>query len=234
MTAEQMAQIERNRAAALAKLSKRADHQCESSAGSQSLPPKHIVQVESSRSENLNLNSTASAATSHVPLTEVTNSSIAVSTGNKDIACPEKRRVLPFGQAAPKKRTLPKSMAPSENRSIIPLAESLPRLRYLHSITYCNEATEAEEVTMLLAAAAERDGAALGFDIEWFVTFQSGVAPRRVATIQLCAADICVVYQCSSFLFFPPALARLLGDPDVKKVGIGASRDAIKVRLCFM
>mmetsp|Transcript_31174 Transcript_31174/g.52645 ORF Transcript_31174/g.52645 Transcript_31174/m.52645 type:complete len:674 (-) Transcript_31174:251-2272(-) len=76
----------------------------------------------------------------------------------------------------------------------------------------------------------------LGFDIEWFVTFEAGVAPRGVATVQLCSENCCVVFQTSSFTKLPDGklppddLVNLLEDPTVLKVGVGAGRDAIKVK----
>jgi hypothetical protein len=166
---------------------------------------------------------------------------ISIPSGSRCSSHPEdmsKKRALPvsFGkgkeqggsccdnktQTAPavpkKKRILPDSFKG------ISIEAQLPSLRYSQEILYCR--TNAEAVQ---AVARLRGSKALGFDIEWWVTFEHGVAPRGVATIQLCSSECCAIFQTSGYSSIPLELAALLADKEVLKVGVGASRDAIKV-----
>lgn len=120
--------------------------------------------------------------------------------------------------AAPKRRALPSSFNSSSTEA------QLPALCYSQEIQYCRTNAEAAQ-----AVAHLRSSQALGFDIEWLVTFEQGAAPRSVGTIQLCSSDFCAVFQTSGYAAMPPELAALLADDQVLKVGVGASRDAIKV-----
>ena len=70
----------------------------------------------------------------------------------------------------------------------------------------------------------------LGFDIEWQVTFVTNAAPRKAATVQLAAARSVLVLQLSEMRGFPAALAALLEDATLPKLGVGISNDGLKLR----
>ena len=110
-------------------------------------------------------------------------------------------------------------------------ASSLKPLRFSRAIFYCRSAQEIDECCTLLTPSTAGKPF-LGFDIEWFVTFEAGVAPRKVATIQLCNEECCGVFQVSAFPggSIPRSLRTLLEDWRIPKVGVGASRDAIKIK----
>jgi len=119
----------------------------------------------------------------------------------------------------PKRRILPDSFKGISTEA------QLPALRFSQEIIYCRTNAEAD-----VGVSRLRGSKALGFDIEWWVTFEQGVAPRSVATVQLCNSECCAVFQTSGFSTVPFELAALLADKDVLKVGVGASRDAIKIK----
>jgi hypothetical protein len=104
---------------------------------------------------------------------------------------------------------------------------TLQRLVFSKEIVYVQRADETSSAVERLLKSSECSSAkssagadllSLGFDIEWFVTFEKGVAPRKVATIQLCSVDCCVVFQTSNFETLPAGLIKLLQDPLVLKV----------------
>ena len=67
-----------------------------------------------------------------------------------------------------------------------------------------------------------RGASALGFDIEWRVTFERGRAPNPVAVLQLATSDSAFVIQlCALGGAIPACLVDLLADPSVALVGVG-------------
>ena len=124
-------------------------------------------------------------------------------------------------------------------------------LRFMKAIFYCRSVCEVDEaVSHLLKKPQNQEQIVLGFDIEWFATFEKGAVPHRAATIQLCNDNCCAVFQASSFervdekenedsitaeeiqprRKIPASLSALLKDCSILKVGVGASRDAVKVK----
>ena len=139
-------------------------------------------------------------------------------------SAPRPKRMLPSsiaaGGARPK-RTLPSSIgAPS----------TLPELA-TPPVVYSRSEPEADELCAALAAAHARgECTELGFDIEWQVTFVTNAAPRKAATVQLAAARSVLVLQLSEMRGFPAALAALLEDATLPKLGVGISNDGLKLR----
>jgi len=110
-------------------------------------------------------------------------------------------------------------------------APSFPPLRYGGRVVV---ASTAAEVDAAVAAVYAGRHAAVGWDIEWRVSYQRGAAPEKVALMQLAlpggpAGPPCVYLLriCSSGL--TPALAALLADASVAKTGCAARNDAHKV-----
>ena len=138
-------------------------------------------------------------------------------------SAPRPKRMLPPSTAAPRpKRTLPSSIggAPS----------TLPELA-TPPVVYSRSEPEADELcAALVAAHARGECTELGFDIEWQVTFVTNAAPRKAATVQLAAARSVLVLQLSEMRGFPAALAALLEDATLPKLGVGISNDGLKLR----
>jgi hypothetical protein len=104
-----------------------------------------------------------------------------------------------------KARVLPNWSAPSK-----------PQLVYNRSILYCQTPQDATNVIQMFQNESKEVTAAstsssstsayssnnkyiVGFDIEWRVTFEKDVPPRKVATIQLCSEKYCAVLHVSNF-----------------------------------
>ena len=62
------------------------------------------------------------------------------------------------------------------------------------------------------------------------MTFVTNAAPRKAATVQLAAARSVLVLQLSEMRGFPAALAALLEDATLPKLGVGISNDGLKLR----
>lgn len=74
----------------------------------------------------------------------------------------------------------------------------------------------------------------LGLDIEWKVTYESGVTSRPTATLQLSTAHTAYVFQLSGMRGrFPTSLAALLQDEGILKTGLNIGNDALKLRRDF-
>lgn len=130
-----------------------------------------------------------------------------------------KKRALPFSSASSMVGT-----TGSKTRRVLPAAivcgeaaPTLPALHFLKEVLYCQTHDMAAEATSRL----KRENV-LGFDIEWRVTFEAGVAPRGVATVQLCGQELCAIFQTSAFgATQPKELADILADPLILKVTFG-------------
>jgi hypothetical protein len=70
----------------------------------------------------------------------------------------------------------------------------------------------------------------LGVDVEWRPTFVSGAPRNRIALVQVASRTRCVLVPVRHLARLPPTLARLLGNPDVWKVGCGVAEDALKLQ----
>ena len=145
-------------------------------------------------------------------------------------SAPKPERMLPSsiaagGTAAPRpKRALPSSIGGGAAPSALPELATPP-------VVYSRSEPEADELCAALAAAHARgECTELGFDIEWQVTFVTNAAPRKAATVQLAAARSVLVLQLSEMRGFPAALAALLEDATLPKLGVGISNDGLKLR----
>lgn len=84
---------------------------------------------------------------------------------------------------------------------------SIPCLLYPDDIIYCTTTTHAitivqrfqQEQRIANSLTTSRGQFTVGFDIEWRVTFEKDVAPRKVATVQICSPNMCAVFQISNF-----------------------------------
>lgn len=100
-----------------------------------------------------------------------------------------------------------------------------PRMECPLPIHYAVMEDECERAVLLI-----RDAPVLGFDIEWHVTFERGKAPDRVAVVQLCSPDHCVVlhvYHCG----IPPPLRDLLASESTQLLGVNVAGDVAKLEL---
>jgi hypothetical protein len=179
LTVEQRARIERNRNLAVEKLK---ILKCESTDALSSPPPQGAVQ----RGNDENFSNPPET----LPRT----------------VC-GKRRALPFPSANDQSKIqralgcIDSGNGPSPKYRVFPASISgksvpLPRLEFSRTLLYCRTLGEVNEAVSFLRETS--DVSCLGFDIEWFVTFEAGVPPRKVATIQLCNLDYCAVFQTSS------------------------------------
>ncbi len=100
-------------------------------------------------------------------------------------------------------------------------------------------AATAAEVDAAVGAVYAGAHAAVGWDIEWPVSFVKGAAPQRAALMQLALDGSAAGGPPVVFLLqlahagLTPALARLLADPAVLKAGCGARNDAHKIARDF-
>ncbi|KAK9917730.1 hypothetical protein WJX75_007618 [Coccomyxa subellipsoidea] len=101
-------------------------------------------------------------------------------------------------------------------------------------ITYASLPAEVEHLCQkTLSTGVE----AVGFDIEWRVTYRTGETPRPVALIQLALRPagggyrVFLLHVCHSGL--TPSLLTLLRSPEVRKAGVGCSGDAQKLMRDF-
>ena len=109
----------------------------------------------------------------------------------------------------------------------------LPFLVYRGQTRYCGDVDSVDRAAAHLLALQP---AAVGFDIEWLVTYETGVPPRPVALIQ-CSFHDTSAYpaQLTCLLLhiaasgLTPALAQLLASPAIPKVGVGISNDTLKL-----
>ncbi|KAK9829092.1 hypothetical protein WJX72_003852 [[Myrmecia] bisecta] len=114
-------------------------------------------------------------------------------------------------------------------------APSLPPLSYAEGkITYVYTPLEVDYHCCQLAASGV---AAVGFDIEWRVTYETGKVPRNTALIQLCFARPGRGYECLLLHIahsgLTPALRAVLTSQALLKVGVGISGDAQKLMRDF-
>ncbi|KAJ1451991.1 ribonuclease H-like domain-containing protein [Pelagophyceae sp. CCMP2097] len=76
--------------------------------------------------------------------------------------------------------------------------------------------------------------AVVGFDVEWRVTYESGAAPLKVATVQLATAHLgnalAIVAHVSQTKSVPKCLVDFLARRDIAKVGVRAPCDAHKLQ----
>ncbi|CAL8463613.1 g3147 [Coccomyxa elongata] len=94
-----------------------------------------------------------------------------------------------------------------------------------------------EEVEHLCKVVLSSGVEAVGFDIEWRVTYRTGETPRSVALIQLAVQlqdgkyRVFLLHVCHSGL--TPTLLTILRSPAVKKAGVGCCGDAQKLMRDF-
>ncbi|CAM9343158.1 unnamed protein product [Phaeothamnion confervicola] len=162
----------------------------------------------------------------------------AASKNNKS---PEKKNGSGGETAAPSA-----SPAPAKTKRKLPALGSkpagngsafrLPPIEFLGRINYLQSFDLAEAACAAIVASSP---AAIGLDVEWRVTFQAGEAPRRTATVQICAPEpsaadpldvrswVChVLHVCHMGDALPPSLLVLMGSERVLKAGVGVEGDA--------
>ena len=124
------------------------------------------------------------------------------------------------------KRLLPPSVGGASKRRLPPSVGGAPRptLCFRGRLVYARSISGVEDVCREIRDT--RGASALGFDIEWRVTFERGRAPNPVAVLQLATSDSAFVIQLSALATVPACLVDLLADPSVALVGVGARGDA--------
>lgn len=85
-------------------------------------------------------------------------------------------------------------------------SSSMPSLVYQKDILYVTTSSCAIDVVNQFQQEIETNKLkfpdskfVLGFDIEWRVTYERNVSPRKCATIQLCSPNLCAVFQIFNF-----------------------------------
>lgn len=71
---------------------------------------------------------------------------------------------------------------------------------------------------------ASHNSSLVGFDVEWRPSFQRNQY-NRIATVQLCAGDQCLIFQILHASSIPQTLFQFLGDDDYTFVGVGIGAD---------
>ncbi|XP_052206600.1 3'-5' exonuclease isoform X1 [Diospyros lotus] len=109
-----------------------------------------------------------------------------------------------------------------------------PPLTFKGRILYSRTIREVEKTANELLEFVETkkrdvDQAILGLDIEWRPTFRRGVAPGKVAVMQICAGSSHCYVMHITHSGIPQSLQSLLEDPTSLKVGVGIANDASKV-----
>eukprot|EP01062_Namystynia_karyoxenos_P002341 TRINITY_DN1083_c0_g1_i2.p1 TRINITY_DN1083_c0_g1~~TRINITY_DN1083_c0_g1_i2.p1 ORF type:complete len:242 (+),score=77.20 TRINITY_DN1083_c0_g1_i2:89-814(+) len=90
-------------------------------------------------------------------------------------------------------------------------------------VYYAASLAEAEQAMQRISGAQ-----VVAIDLEWKPNWGGGY--NRTATVQLCDGRSCVVLHVFHMRRTPAALAQLLSDPAVLKVGAGISQDVDRVR----
>ncbi|XP_073125450.1 3'-5' exonuclease [Henckelia pumila] len=126
----------------------------------------------------------------------------------------------------------------SRNRSDVDASYSYREIKFGGRIVYSRTAEEveraAEELLKFMDINKRKgDQCVLGLDIEWRPTFKRGVAPGKVAVMQICVDNnLChVLHVIHSGI--PKSLRNLLEDPSTLKVGVCIANDAAKVLLDY-
>lgn len=132
------------------------------------------------------------------------------------------------------KRQLPASFKPPTNSHDLTKRPQPPGSRPTSATStlvcsvkqrYC---ISTEEVEYSIQELLDNPPPVVGFDIEWRVTYQTGVRPRPVALIQLCTRDLCLLLHIAHS-GMTPLLQRFLTTGTIFKAGVGAHGDALKI-----
>ncbi|KZV48459.1 Werner Syndrome-like exonuclease [Dorcoceras hygrometricum] len=122
----------------------------------------------------------------------------------------------------------------STNRSYVDAKYSYQEIKFGGGVVYSRTVDEveraAEELLKFMDISKRKgDQCILGLDIEWRPTFKRGVAPGKVAVMQICVDNnLChVLHVIHSGI--PKNLQNLLEDPSTLKVGVCIANDAAKV-----
>lgn len=116
------------------------------------------------------------------------------------------------------------SVASVSARQVI--EQAMPLLTFTGRPTYsCHYADCAGICDDILTSLTSSDPVAVGFDMEWPVSFQKG-SSSKTALIQLCFSETaCYLFHVSAMLKFPVALKNLIGDTRVVLVGLNIEAD---------
>lgn len=97
------------------------------------------------------------------------------------------------------------------------------------SVTYLREASEMDTQLRSALAAPGTVGRTIGLDLEWNV----GLAPGRTAVMQIATATRIFVLHVSHLRALPDAIAQLLVDKTIPKVGVAVRQDLAKLSRDF-
>lgn len=73
----------------------------------------------------------------------------------------------------------------------------------------------------------------VGLDCEWKPNRIAGAQPNKVAILQLCIENHCLVLQLFHMSAVPPCIAGFLRDPNVNFVGVGVDQDIAKLEIDY-
>ncbi|BFZ25402.1 hypothetical protein BsWGS_28441 [Bradybaena similaris] len=106
------------------------------------------------------------------------------------------------------------------------IEQAMPLLTFTGRPIYsCHYADCAGICDDLLTSLSSPDPVAVGFDMEWPVSFQKG-SSSKTALIQLCFSETaCYLFHVSAMLTLPVALKNLIGDARVMLVGLNIEAD---------
>ena len=98
------------------------------------------------------------------------------------------------------------------------LIPTLPRYTFEGRIVVVQSEQEAERAVQYLSRHAE-----LGIDTETRPSFRKGLQ-HKVALLQVATADLCFLFRLN-YMGLPNALAHLLENPEIKKIGLSLKDD---------
>ncbi|XP_013418921.1 Werner syndrome ATP-dependent helicase isoform X2 [Lingula anatina] len=115
------------------------------------------------------------------------------------------------------------------------LEDSLPELRFTGGIIYSHRKDDCSLLCqdIICSLETQQHNAAVGFDIEWPVTYQRG-REDRTALVQICTPEkCCYLFHVSCMGELPKGLKELLSHSKIKKVGVGIDSDLWKLERDF-
>ena len=98
------------------------------------------------------------------------------------------------------------------------LIPTLPRYTFEGRIVVVQSEQEAERAVQYLSRKTE-----LGIDTETRPSFRKG-QQHKVALLQVATADLCFLFRLN-YMGLPNALAHLLENPEIKKIGLSLKDD---------
>jgi len=133
-----------------------------------------------------------------------------------------------------RKRRVPAWIGQKAPQNLADAATALPQLQYPGQIMYIASEPLANAVCNKMILRAQTSPITVGFDVEWWVTFQAGNV-RKVSLIQIATEERCYLIHIGRMWrpgeppHIPQGLRELLADEAVQKAGVGITGDGWKL-----